>query len=67
MGVVARVFWEWRVEMADVTGQGKRDRNRGRKALRESVEMAGFNLTPKLYKPESAGIRWIRREKGDGC
>jgi cytochrome P450 len=58
VAVVASIFSEWRVEPASVDG---RSREGAMEALRESVEKARFNVTPKLYMPERAGVRWVKR------
>ena len=73
VAVMARVFGEWMVGPEAVIGGGRGGGDDGKgkgggddgglAALRESVEGAKFNLTPQLWRPERAGLRWVRRRE----
>lgn len=70
VGVIAETFAHWRIEPKDVGAKGDSAGKEGRgahageaavKALRDSVELATFNMLPKLWRPKTAGVRWVRR------
>jgi cytochrome P450 len=52
VAVIATIFREWRVEPRSSTEL---------QYMKESLSRAEFNMTPKLWKPEKAGVRWVRR------
>lgn len=52
VAVIATIFKDWRVEPRS---------DKELQFMKESLEYAEFNMTPKLYKSEKAGVRWVRR------